>query len=237
MDKNSNIDKFFVPASIVVAGLIIAGAVVWSGGSFSKGTAKGGVAAVGAAVGDLAGDAPFLGDPKAPVTVVEFSDFQCPFCNRFFRDAEKPIVDQYVKTGKVRFVYRNFAFLGQESEWAAEAALAANEQGKFWQYHDYLFNYIWDNYYAKGKSGENVGAFSKDNLKKFAAELGLDTVKFNSALDSGQYADAVAKETAEGRAAGVNGTPTNFVNGKLISGAVPFNQFQEAIEAALSGSK
>ena len=231
---NSNFDRFFVPGAIVFAGLIVALAVLYNGGFFSKGVAGGGKeAAVGAGAGDLAGKSPALGNPEAPVTIVEFSDFQCPFCNRFFREAGKQIIDKYVKTGKARFVYRHFAFLGPESGWAAEAANCANDQDKFWQYHDYLFNYIWDNYFAKGKSGENVGAFSKDNLKKFAVELGFDTAKFNSCLDSGKYADAVAKETAEGRTAGVNGTPATFVNGKLISGAVPFSQFEAAVEEAL----
>ena len=234
MDKNSNFDKFFVPTSIVLAGLIIGVAVLYNGGLFSKDVGTSGKeVAIGAATGDLVGKAPALGNPEAPVTIVEFSDFQCPFCNRFFREAGKQIIDKYVKTGKARFVYRHFAFLGPESGWAAEAANCANEQDKFWQYHDYLFNYIWDNYFSKGRSGENVGAFARDNLKKFATDLDLDAGKFNSCLDSGKYADAVAKETAEGRAAGVNGTPATFVNGKMISGAVPFGEFEAAIEGAL----
>ncbi|MDO8561121.1 MAG: DsbA family protein [bacterium] len=226
-------DKFFISASIIVAGLLVASAVIYSGGFFSKN--NGGEAAVDVAAEDLAGKSPFLGNPEAPVTMVEFSDYQCPFCNQFFRGSEKQIVDKYVKTGKVKFVYRNFAFLGQESQWASEAAECANEQGKFWEYHDHLFNYIWDNYYAKNVNGENVGAFSKDNLNKFAADLGLDIQKFSFCLDSGKYAGAVKKETAEGRAAGVTGTPTTFINGKAITGALPFDQFSLAIEAALGG--
>ena len=115
-----------------------------------------------------------LGSPAAKVMVVEYGDFQCPFCGKFFKTAGQQLKETYLKSGKAAFVWRDFAFLGEESIRAAEAARCAGEQGKFWEYHDYLFNYIWDNYYSKNISGENVGAFSDRNLKSFAATLGLD---------------------------------------------------------------
>ena len=162
------------------------------------------------------------------MTLVEFGDFQCPFCGRFFKTTEQEIIEQYVKTGKVKFVYRDFAFLGQESQSAAEAAECADDQGKFWQYHDYLYTH---------QKGENEGAFTKENLKRFARALGLNGAAFDRCVDNGKYREEVEKDTAEGRGAGVSGTPTVFVNGKPITGAVPFAQFKTAIDEALAAGK
>jgi protein-disulfide isomerase len=105
-----------------------------------------------------------LGSSKAPVTVIEYSDFQCPFCGKFFRETEQTLIDSYIKEGKIRFAHRDFAFLGDESTAAAEAARCAGDQDKFWEYHDYLYNH---------QNGENQGNFSNINLKSFAASLGL----------------------------------------------------------------
>lgn len=236
--KQQAANPYVIPASIVVAGVLIAAAVIYSDlrdrsvGTGTAATAGGGgnkqqVQQVDKAVIEkLADKDPVLGNPGAPVTIVEFGDFQCPFCGRFFKTTEQQIIEKYVKTGKVKFVYRDFAFLGQESEWAAEAAECANEQGKFWQYHDYLYN---------NQQGENGGAFSKDNLKIFAKNLGLNQAQFDSCLDSDKYLEEVRKDTEDGRNAGVNGTPTSFINGIVVNGAVPFSQFEEIIEAALKG--
>lgn len=229
-------NSYVIPASIVIAGVLIALAVVYSnrGASDSaaiKNAAIGGAATQGSppSPSDLAGDAPFLGSPKAPVTVVEFADFQCPFCGRFFQTVEAPLIDQYVKTGKVRFVYRNFAFLGPESGDAAAAAACAGEQGKFWEYHDYLFGH---------QQGENEGAFAKANLKKFArAVAGIDGAKFDPCLDQGRYMNAVTADTAAGKTYGVTGTPATFINGRLISGAQPIAQFVSVIEEELKKSR
>ncbi len=230
--------NLLIPGAIVIAGVIIAAAVLWAGGFGSGG--KGGNTAgngTGTSVNTeaLADDDPALGDPNAPVTIVEFADFQCPFCNRFFREAEREIIDKYVRTGKVRLVYRDFAFLGEESTAAAEASECADEQGKFWAYHDRVYNFIWDNYYAKNINGENVGAFSEINLKRLASETGLDEGEFSECLTSRRFKAEVEKDAADGRAAGASGTPTSFVNGIMIVGAVPFSQFEAAIEAALTG--
>ncbi len=105
-----------------------------------------------------------LGNPEAKVAVVMYEDFQCPFCSKFFNDSEKNIRDTFVKDGSVKLVYRDFAFLGQESNKAAEAASCAAEQGKFWEYHDYLYTH---------QNGENQGGFVNANLKLFAKELKL----------------------------------------------------------------
>lgn len=105
-----------------------------------------------------------LGNKNARVVLIEYADYQCPFCGKFFKEVVQPVTDTYVKEEKVLFVYRDFAFLGQESLKAAEATLCANEQGKFWEYHDYLFTH---------QDGENRGNFSDDYLKSFARELKL----------------------------------------------------------------
>lgn len=171
------------------------------------------------------GSYPLLGNKDAKVTVIEFSDFQCPFCEKWYTEVGKNLKKDYIDTGKVKFAYRNYAFLGQESTWAAEAASCANEQGKFWEYHDYLFDH---------QGGENVGAFSKDNLKKFASEVGLNTDQFNSCLDTDKYAKQVADDTEAGQKAGVNGTPATFVNGQILVGAVPYDQLKTLIDKELA---
>ena len=114
--------------------------------------------------------------------------------------------------------------MGEESFRAAEAARCAGEQGRFWEYHDKLF---------KSQNGENEGAFADANLKKFAGDLKLDTAKFNACFSSGKYKSAVEASTEGGRKAGVNGTPATFVNGKLVSGAVPFATFKQLVETEL----
>lgn len=224
---NQGSSPYLIPGAIIVAGAIVGIAIIYTSSpriAPSAGTAALGAVQKVAVPTDLAGSAPSLGNPDAPVTIVEFGDFQCPFCGRFFQTTEKQIIEQYVKTGKARFVYRDFAFLGPESEWAANAAECANEQGKFWQYHDYLYN---------NQQGENEGAFSKDNLKSFARALGLNAQQFDSCLDGDKYTEAVRRDTEEGRGAGVSGTPGTFINGRLIQGAVPFAQFQAVIEEEL----
>lgn len=227
-DKASN--QLMIPGAIVLAGIIIAVAVMYSGAPRPYANKEGVKAEVGAVQMDkneqknLEGDGPFLGNPSAKVTIVEFGDYQCPFCGRFFQTTEKEILEKYVKTGKAKFVYRDFAFLGPESEWSAVASYCAEEQGKFWQYHDYLYSH---------QNGENEGAFSKENLKKFAFALGLDMAQFGECLDSDKYLDKVRKNTEDGRKFGVNGTPANFVNGRIITGAVPFSNFEQMIEEEL----
>jgi len=134
----------------------------------------------------------------------------------------------YVKSGKVRFAYVHFAFLGPESQWAAEASECAADQGAFWEYHDFLY---------ENQNGENRGAFNQDNLKQFAGELGLDTQKFNQCLDSGKYTDIVQQETQMAKQLGVQSTPSFVINGTPIIGAQPFESFQQVIENTLNSGE
>jgi protein-disulfide isomerase len=124
----------------------------------------------------------------------------------------------------VRFAFRQFAFIGDESRWAAEATECASEQERFWDYYDKLF---------EEQAGENVGAFSIENLKRFASDLGLDRTQFDQCLDSGKYTEKVQQETAQGQQAGVRGTPTLFVNGQLIEGGAQYEILKAAIDAEL----
>jgi protein-disulfide isomerase len=134
----------------------------------------------------------------------------------------------YVKTGIVRFGYQHMAFLGPESKSAAAASECADEQGKFWEYHDMLF---------ASQSGENQGAFNKDNLKKFATDLKLDAAKFNACVDSGKYSATVENDTAFVQSLGVTSTPAFLVNGQPLVGAQPFEAFQKIIESERSKKK
>jgi len=162
------------------------------------------------------------GDENAPVTMVEWSDFQCPFCGRFYVETEKQLVEEYVNTGKVKLIYKQFP-LEQLHPFAKPAALAsecAAEQGKFWEYHDKVF--------------ENQQSLNGENLKKWAGEIGLNQAQFDSCLDDQKYLDKVNADLAEGSSAGIRGTPGFLIDGQLISGAQPYSVFKSAIEAALN---
>lgn len=169
------------------------------------------------------GHLPMLGKSNAKVSVIEFADFQCPFCEKYHKEITPSLKKDYINSGKIKFSFRHYAFLGQESTDAALASECANEQDKFWEFHDYLF---------ENQAGENQGAFAKDKLKEFAVAVGLNSAQFNECLDSAKYKNNVDKDIAEGGTAGVNGTPATFVNGILISGAVPYAELKTEIEKA-----
>ncbi|MEM4347151.1 MAG: DsbA family protein [Candidatus Altiarchaeota archaeon] len=166
---------------------------------------------------------PVKGQKDAKVTIVEFSDFQCPFCARFFQQTLPQIDRDYIKTGKVKFVYRDFPLsFHQYAQKAAEAAECANEQGKFWQYHDILYG---------NQSDWSSGGITK--LKEYAKKLDLDTKKFDECLDSGKYFQEVQKDFSDGQSYGVSGTPTFFINGIKLVGAQPYETFKKIIEQEL----
>lgn len=133
-----------------------------------------------------------------------------------------------MNNGQVRLAYIHFAFLGAESQWAAEASECAAEQDAFWEYHDLLY---------ENQNGENRGTFSKDNLKLFAGALGLDEDQFNECLDSGKYTEIVNQEKQIGQQLGVRSTPSFIINGTFVVGAQPFESFQQVIETMLESEK
>ena len=237
------IDKFLknygTPISILIGALIIAGSIYVSNGGTIQGfglknsakspnTATPPPAAVpGAAVNVSADDDPVLGNANAPVTMIEFSDFQCPFCRKLWRDALPQIKAKYIDTGKAKFVYRDFPLdIHPMAEATAQAAQCANEQGKFWQYHDKVFE-------EQDKLGQGTIQYTLNDLKQWAKEIGLNVAQFNSCLDSGKYTQEIEKDLQDGIAAGVTGTPGSFINGRQIKGAVPFAQFEKIIEEEL----
>jgi protein-disulfide isomerase len=163
------------------------------------------------------GDAPTKGPAKAPVTIVAFSEFQCPFCSRV-TPTLKQVEDTY--KGKVRIAFKHLPLaFHQHAQLAAEASLAAHEQGKFWEMHDKLF--------------ANQQALERPALEKYAQELGLNLTKFKAALDSGRYKARVQQDAAQAASLGATGTPTFFINGKKITGARPFDDFKRIIDGEL----
>jgi protein-disulfide isomerase len=171
------------------------------------------------------GDPLAMGSPTAPVAIVVWADFQCPYCGQFTKESEPTLVNRYVKTGKARLEWRDFAFLGKESTSAAIAARAAGRQGKFWPYHDLLF---------AEQHPENSGALTTSYLVGLARRLGLDTARFQADMADPALAKQAAADQAAGTALGVNGTPTVLVNGQLVSGAEPLSTYQQAVDAALA---
>jgi protein-disulfide isomerase len=170
-----------------------------------------------------------MGDPNAPVLFEVFEDFQCPACKTFTEASEDFLIGEYITSGNVYYVFRQFPFIGPESFQAAYASACAADQGLFWPYHDYLF---------ANQSGENLNSFSNDRLLEFARLAGLDVEPFTDCLRDRVHRNAIELEIAEGRDRGVGGTPAIFVNGEQISpGFVPsLADLQEAIEAALGAS-
>ena len=169
-----------------------------------------------------AGDSAVRGDANAPVTIIEFSDYQCPYCGKFFTDTLPSIEEQYIKTGKAKLVFKNFPLtsIHSEAEKAAEAAECVRKQkgdSGYWKMHDKLF--------------ENQASLSVENYKKWARALGVNEAAFDKCLDEGETASIVKADADYGQQLGITGTPSFFVNGKLLEGAQPFSAFQQAIGA------
>src|SRR5881397_841493 len=176
-------------------------------------------------------DAPMLGRADAPVTLVEFSDYQCPFCQRFFATTLSAIEKQYIDTGKVRYVFRDFPLdqMHPQARKAAEAAHCAGEQGKYWEMHEVLF--------------QNQRALAPPQLAEHARTVGVDGSKFDECLSSGRHGTRVDRGLADGAVVGVQGTPTfvvgkttpgDFVEGTLIRGAQPLETFRRIIDQTLA---
>jgi protein-disulfide isomerase len=235
-----------IAGAIIIVGVLIAGAILLKDSKAPPATKDDGIPMT--TLAPVGKEDRTLGNPKAKVTLIMYEDFQCPFCEVISglqpdssltksmkqRDpswtAFMPEVrDNYVKNGDVLFVYRDFPFLGPESARASLAARCAEDQGKFWEYHDYLYAH---------QNGENEGSFSDLNLKSFAKNLNLDTVLFDKCLDEGKFTQAVADTKAEASRAGVTGTPKGFIlkDGKIfatIDGAESLSTVKEKIDAAL----
>ena len=171
-----------------------------------------------------------LGNPSAQVTIVEFGDYQCHQCYNWFHNTKPTVFQNYVDTGKVNFVFMDLAFLGMDSPKAAQASYCAEDQGKYWEYHNQL--------YTAQESQIDNGWANSQRLKAFAFSLGLDMELFDSCLDSGKYTKRVQYNIAEAKKLGASGTPTFFIIGpdgqqqKLV-GAQPYSVFKQVLDSMI----
>lgn len=166
---------------------------------------------------------PYMGQADAPVTVYEFADFQCPHCRQYSLVDGLPIKEDYVKTGVVKLVWVNFPFLGDESQLAARAGFCANEQGRFWDMHDWLF--------ANQSEIQNAGGFGRERLTDMAAGIGLDAEAFEQCMNDGAMGDKVEADRAYALELGVDSTPSFLVNEQLLKGPTVLT-LRQAIDAA-----
>jgi len=172
---------------------------------------------------------PILGEINAPLTLVEFGDYQCTFCKKFFHETEESILINYVETGKVKMLFKDFIVVNEDSVNAASAAHCANDQKMFWQYHSTLYN-NWD--------GEGTGWASSEQLHQFASTLGLDMNEFSECMSQSKWKDLVLSSHADGRALGVDATPTFFIideNNEVLKivGSQRYDVFQEVFDSLL----
>ncbi len=172
---------------------------------------------------------PYLGDPNAPITLVEFGDYQCFFCNKYFHNTEQKLLENYVDTGKVKIIFKDFTIIGPDSITAAHAAHCADDQDLFWEYHDTLYN-NWN--------GENNGWASSENLLRMAQDVGLDIDEFTDCMLNEIHTQIISASNADARTLGITGTPGFFVIGPnnqvtKIPGAQPYHVFQKIFDSEL----
>jgi protein-disulfide isomerase len=177
----------------------------------------------------LENGSPILGDPNAPVTLIEFGDYQCHFCNVHFHNTEHKLLENFIKTGKVKMIFKDFTIIGPDSVNAAHGTHCANDQGKFWEYHDILYN-NW--------TGENNGWASSDNLLRFAQEIELDIDQWSDCMIDERYSQIISNSSKDARELGITGTPAFFVIGPdnkitRISGAQPYESFEKIFNLEL----
>jgi len=243
-----------LPVAILIAGVLIAGALVYNKIGSGDGTTdqKASYISFKATASDNV-----LGDKNAKVTIVEFADYRCPFCERFYQQSAKQLIKDYVETGKAKFIFKNYAFLDapamKVSTWTSEAAECAAEQNKFWEYHDWL--------YSNQAPESNLNYYSKANLIKYAEKIsGANVSQFTECLNSDKYAKTVSDDLAQGKSFGITGTPTTLIfsgnakfdvnyirqqmiaNNPIISlpngnnvivGAQPYSVFKNALDTML----
>jgi len=172
---------------------------------------------------------PILGNENAPVTLIEFGDYQCFYCNKFFHSTEESIVKNYIDSGKVKMIFKDYTIIGKDSVTAANAAHCANEQNSFWKYHDILYN-NWN--------GENTGWASSENLLKFASDAGLNNDEFSKCVIASKYSSIVTNSNQDAKDLGLTGTPGFFIIGPdknvtKIGGAQPYDVFERIFNSEL----
>ena len=172
---------------------------------------------------------PILGDPSAPITIVEFGDYQCHQCYNWFHNTKPAIFQEYIETGKVNLVFVDLAFLGRDSPKAAQATYCAEDQEMYWEYHDIL--------YTSQEPKIDSGWVNTERLKAFAFNMELDMELFDSCLDSGKYSKRVQYNIQQARDHGVRGTPGFFIVGpdgqEQLGGAQPFSVFKQILDTMI----
>ena len=214
----ASVNPYILPGSILLAALIVGGSLIYmvnssDGNGGAPKTAKLENPVVPQTATTLPTDA-VRGNPDAPVLIVEYGDYQCPFCGSYFNEVEPVLMQEYVQTGKAKMVFRNLAFLGPESVAAAEAAYCGQEQGKVWEYHDALYAVEIADFAAVRQ--ENNGNLNRDLFLKIARDNALDIANFTQCVDDRKYADQVQQDNNAAAAIGVQSTPTTFVNGVKV---------------------
>ena len=174
-------------------------------------------------------DDPMLGSPDAKVLIIEFGDYQCPSCRMFWKDIEPRLKKEYIDTGKVKLVFRDFPLMQSHPEalLAAMAVNCAGDQQKYWEYHDKVFR-------EQYNKGDDVIRLKPADLKRWAKDIKLDPAMFDQCLDSEKYKSEVLKDEADGQAAGVQGTPTFFINGRVMGGAQEYPEYKNLIDELLT---
>ena len=162
-----------------------------------------------------------LGSSDAPVTLIEYGDYQCPYCAEYFQNVQPEVLKDYISTGKVKMVFRNFAFLGPESTAAAEAAECAEDQNELWPYHDALYSAKVADYAKGGK--EDDGVLNRALFLHIAQQLGMNIQMFTSCIDTNKYAGVVAQEVTDAGNVGVQSTPTTFIDGVMVTDSTGAN--------------
>lgn len=217
--------NLILPISIVIAGVLIAVTILYTGsnrstqGSLAQGAANPPDSGRKVEV-TIADTDPTLGNVDAPVTLIAFEDFECPFCERFSQQTLPLIIDEFVKSGKVRIVWKDFPLsIHSRAQETHEAGRCAWEQDKFWEYHNEIYS-----------NQNNLGT---NDLKRYAKNLGLNESQFTSCLDSGKYTALIREKISEGTSIGVSGTPSFLINGRLVVGAQPYQTFADIINQAI----
>lgn len=238
--KKEDKKEWMLPASILAAALMISIAFVYATGSrnaAAPGADQNAQVVAGPKITD--GDS-VLGKADAPVTIIEFGDFQCPYCGKFFAEVQPFIKKAFIDTGKAKMVYKPLAFLGPESESAVNAVVCAQEQGKFWEMHDAIFSTEYTEVEqmiaGKIKSSENSGNLTLDLFKKLGGTIGLNQDAFATCYNSGKAKEAIAvhmKEAQDIMSQGIS-TPSVYVNGKAVDPRVLYDKaaFSALIDAA-----
>ena len=168
---------------------------------------------------------PIMGNPNAPITIVEWGDYQCTFCYKFHQSSKDALIEEYVNTGRINFVFRDFPLNGSDSVLAAQASYCADDQGKYWEYHDEIY---------KNWAGERTGWVTRQSLDQFANTVGLDLIQFSKCLDDKKYQQRVLENEKFGVKIGIKATPSFLIfnNEKItkVEGNQPFSVFRQVID-------